>query len=1375
MKKLLCSLILTLTTIGFVQAQQEINVQGNGISIIGDGTNTPLVSDDTDFGQVTVETSSTEHIFTIQNTGTAPLDILFWAIGNSGDFTITTAPTTPVAPAGSTTIGVTFNAPTTPGIYNGQLLIFSNDSDEGIYQINIQGESVAPVGPEIDVLGNGISIIGDGTNTPLISDGTNYGQVLTGNTLEQIFTIQNTGTTDLTINLAQILGSSDFTVTTAPTTPVAPAGTTTIGVTFTAPVAIGIYNAQLLISNNDADEGFYLINLQAESIAPSAPEINVTGNGISIIGDGTNVPNIADDTDYGQVATGTGVEHIFTIENTGTSALNLTFTGIGGSSDFTITTAPTSPVAPLGSTTIGVTFTAPAVLGIYNAQLLIFNNDADEGLYQINLQGESVAVIAPEIDVLGNGISIIGDGTNVPSIADDTDYGQVGIGTPIEHLFTIQNDGAANLTVNPSFILGSADFTITTVASSPILPGQSTVIGVTYNSPDVGIDNAQLLITNNDSDEGNYLINIRGEGIALEPEMDVFGNSVEIVDGDTTPSVGDDTDYGQVDVTSGSVIHTFTIENNGAADLNLTDPTPFVTISGTNAGDFTISAVPSSLIVATNSTTFQITFNPSAVGIRTATVSIANDDNDENPYNFDIQGEGIDANIGNPLLITQYFEGTDASNNWIEVKNISQNATLTNAYHLALYEDLEGTTAGFISTSPPTISVAIPPLNAGEVVLFRRSGASLTNFVNTVTVVDTEVCRFDGNDVILISSSNGSNCYNNRSDIMGVVGDQQAITWAVDIALIKGCGTLEVPTIVYDPTNIAYDANQYIQLTLNEVDTADLATNVALGRQTVGPTIWTSSWDNDIPDKTKNVIINGTYNESNGSFDSCNLTVNSGSSINFNSGGSGSNYILVENDLTVNGSFIIGDTESLVTVNPDAIMSGNISKIEVTTTLNNFRDITYWSSPVNTTIGQAFAGVDPTRIFKWDIPSTSPDFWGDWSLASGTMTSARGYVSEAPSGTPDGGTHTVTFTGTPNNGTKGIVVGWNNDGIGDSDFNLIGNPYPSAINIDDFIQSVSNNDMDGTIWLWTHNTAIDIVSGQFLGLDYATYNLTGGILAAPTGGPVPTSNIGSGQGFFVKSVSGGPVFFENTMRLQGQNTQFFRAPDTKSIANAEKDRVWLNVESNSGGAFNQILVGFFDNATDGHDRGFDGTRLGASWINFYSKIEDTYYAVQGLSSFNVDKKVSLGFDTYIPDAMTYKISIFNIEGALNDNDLYLVDNELGITHDLKLADYEFDVNGEGNFPDRFTLQFNKSTLGVDDLELNNNFVVVNGENELQLKSSSIITNLKVYDMMGRLLIDTKPNDSEFNISTQNIKKGTVLILNATFDNGAELSKKAIRY
>ncbi|WP_179336343.1 BspA family leucine-rich repeat surface protein, partial [Winogradskyella costae] len=81
--------------------------------------------------------------------------------------------------------------------------------------------------------------------------------------------------------------------------------------------------------------------------------------------------------------------------------------------------------------------------------------------------------------------------------------------------------------------------------------------------------------------------------------------------------------------------------------LNLTG-TPLVAISGTNAADFTVTALPTSPVAATTgTTTFEITFDPSAAGIRKATISIASNDADENPYTFTIQGYG-----GTPFITT---------------------------------------------------------------------------------------------------------------------------------------------------------------------------------------------------------------------------------------------------------------------------------------------------------------------------------------------------------------------------------------------------------------------------------------------------------------------------------------------------------------------------------------------------------------------------------------------------------------------------------------------------------------------------------------------------------------------------------------------------
>ncbi|MDV2990131.1 MAG: S8 family serine peptidase, partial [Dehalogenimonas sp.] len=129
-----------------------------------------------------------------------------------------------------------------------------------------------------------------------------------------------------------------------------------------------------------------------------------------------------------------------------------------------------------------------------------------------------------------------------------------------------------------------------------------------------------------------------------EPEINVKGNEVGIADGDTTPSSADHTDFGSIAVTGGTVVRTFTVENTGFADLTLSG-TPKVAVSGTHSSDFTVTVQPDSPVSSGNTTTFQITFDPSAGGVRTATISIANNDSNENPYNFNIQGTGAASNV----------------------------------------------------------------------------------------------------------------------------------------------------------------------------------------------------------------------------------------------------------------------------------------------------------------------------------------------------------------------------------------------------------------------------------------------------------------------------------------------------------------------------------------------------------------------------------------------------------------------------------------------------------------------------------------------------------------------------------------------------------
>ncbi len=143
-------------------------------------------------------------------------------------------------------------------------------------------------------------------------------------------------------------------------------------------------------------------------------------------------------------------------------------------------------------------------------------------------------------------------------------------------------------------------------------------------------------VTNNDA----VTTTVIATAPAVSPEINITGNGQAILDEDGLPTVDDHTDFNTTAVDGGTVARTFTIENTGDGDLSLTDSSPYVVISGTNAADFSVTTTPTTPITPAGSTTFQITFDPSATGVRTADISIVNDDADENPYNFTIQGTG---------------------------------------------------------------------------------------------------------------------------------------------------------------------------------------------------------------------------------------------------------------------------------------------------------------------------------------------------------------------------------------------------------------------------------------------------------------------------------------------------------------------------------------------------------------------------------------------------------------------------------------------------------------------------------------------------------------------------------------------------------------
>ncbi len=120
----------------------------------------------------------------------------------------------------------------------------------------------------------------------------------------------------------------------------------------------------------------------------------------------------------------------------------------------------------------------------------------------------------------------------------------------------------------------------------------------------------------------------------------------EIVNGETTPSVTEGTNFGNAQANSVTIDRIFQISNTSLGGLsgNLVldeyETGKYVEILGANADQFSVIAEPSTPVVPGGTTTYTVRFSPTSAGIKTAQISIGNNDPNENPYTFAIKGTG---------------------------------------------------------------------------------------------------------------------------------------------------------------------------------------------------------------------------------------------------------------------------------------------------------------------------------------------------------------------------------------------------------------------------------------------------------------------------------------------------------------------------------------------------------------------------------------------------------------------------------------------------------------------------------------------------------------------------------------------------------------
>ncbi|WP_026704707.1 T9SS sorting signal type C domain-containing protein [Flavobacterium soli] len=526
----------------------------------------------------------------------------------------------------------------------------------------------------------------------------------------------------------------------------------------------------------------------------------------------------------------------------------------------------------------------------------------------------------------------------------------------------------------------------------------------------------------------------------------------------------------------------------------------------------------------------------------------------------------------------------------------------------------------------------------------------------------------------------------------------------------------------------------------------------------------------------------------------CTCTVKAGQTLTIES----NNTLTVIGDVVVEagGQIIVENNGSFVQVNDNATFTGDDeSFLMKRETQPVFRfDFTYYSSPIKEASGFTLKKLSPltlaSKYYSWNETNQG---WTVENANTTVMEEGRGYIVRAPQTFDvlgqvgaEAKKDTINFAGLPNNG----VINFDNiEGSSTaSKWNLIGNPYPSALSIDEFYNnSINSTNLEGTIYLWTHNTPLaaneNTGTYTYSPSDYASYNRSGGVgtSALSEEDPddnVPTGFVAAGQSFFVKGIVDGTstVTFNNSMRVAGNNNQFFRPGTQEPINNWEttgKHRVWLNLTGGTN-AFNQALVGYIEGATDGLDWGFDGDQFGGNQVTLYSLLDTKKLTIQGRAlPFNDQDEVPLGYKTTLTG--TLKIAIDHFDGLFNGQDIYLEDKMLNIVHNLKEADYTF-TTVPGTFNDRFVLRYVPAAeLGTDNPTVDaNSMVIFRSGSQIDIKSNDqTIEHVTVYDLLGKVIFEKgNINAQSFSTSQLNVSNQVVIVKVIT-DTQAEVVKKVI--
>ena len=461
-----------------------------------------------------------------------------------------------------------------------------------------------------------------------------------------------------------------------------------------------------------------------------------------------------------------------------------------------------------------------------------------------------------------------------------------------------------------------------------------------------------------------------------------------------------------------------------------------------------------------------------------------------------------------------------------------------------------------------------------------------------------------------------------------------------------------------------------------------------------------------------------------------------------------------------------------------------------------------------------------STYWLWGYSPAEANIYAEWDhiLENGTLKTGEGFTMKGTDGTASiGAEQNYTFRGKPHNGDfdLSMAAGQNY---------LIGNPYPSAVDADEFIRNNLNdvvggtngaNVFDGALYFWDHFQKVDHILKEYIG-GYATYNLSGGVPAISNDARInandalgikyPGRHIPVAQAFLINSsnvnaagvtIIGGNIHFKNSQRIfkreQIDDSQFLK-PEVTNKTNKqktqEKSKIRISFKSPVG-YHRQILVGAIPSTTNGFDLGYDALLFDDNVEDMYWMQADNQLVIQGVPNFDKDQVLPLGVK--IKENKEFRIRIDTLENTPAEMKVYLNDKLKDSIHDLKAGAY-ISTSEPGYIHDRFEIIFFKEEPPViegpivgepgeegpiiEDPETDfTTLSIKHAHNlrEIQIMNPDrlIITSVYLFDLNGNLIEDYTniPQNKEIKLKVGNYSSGVYLL--KVYAEGKIISKKII--